>query len=63
MRDSRRILPITIRLQELWCLFPDLRFSQIFELIKAKSGKTDLFYVEDEEILKIMEKIISQNVD
>ena len=50
MRDVNRISRIMNLLQEGWEKVPDWRLGQLFENLKRYMGKSDLFYVEDEDI-------------
>ena len=54
MRDPNRIYEFIKVLTEAWANNPDLRFSQIIENIKRYSNKSDLFYLEDEDMLQII---------
>jgi hypothetical protein len=37
-------------------MVPDWRFGQLIENIKSFSGKSDLFYLEDEDFKKILKE-------
>ena len=55
MRDIARI-PRTLEiLEHYWLKVPDWRLGQLIENLKDFSGKPDLFYVEDDELIKIIE--------
>ena len=54
MRNPDRIYKFLQTLTEAWSTSPDLRFGQIFENIKRYSGKSDLFYIEDEELEQLI---------
>ena len=55
MRDITRI-PRTLEiLEHYWLKVPDWRLGQLIENLKDFSGKPDLFYVEDDELIKIIE--------
>ena len=54
MRDPNRIYEFIKVLTEAWANNPDLRFGQIIENIKRYSNKSDLFYLEDEDMLQII---------
>jgi hypothetical protein len=56
MRDIYRIEPFLKELKKLWEFHQDLRFGQIVAIISAKYSNTDLFYIEDEDFLKYIEK-------
>ena len=63
MRDVNRIYNIMNLLQDIWLLNPDLRFTQILELVfkTFKSENIDLFYVDDEEFAKMLEDLLIVN--
>ena len=54
MRNPERISEIITLLSTVWEKVPDWRFCQIIENIKRYSGKSDLFYVEDEEFERLI---------
>ena len=56
MRDPNRIPVFLTRLQLCWEKVPDWRFGQLIENIKRFSGKSDLFYLEDEDFEKLLEE-------
>lgn len=56
MRDPNRIYEFIKVLTEAWSNNPDLRFGQIIENIKRYSNKSDLFYIEDEDMLQIIKE-------
>ncbi len=53
MRDIKRIEPLLDKLKELWLSSPDLRFGQMIYILQQQS-KIDLFNIEDDEWLKII---------
>lgn len=55
MRDPSRILVFCDRLAKAWQQFPDLRFGQFILNIFYEDGR-DLFYIEDDEMIEIIEK-------
>jgi len=56
MRDKNRIEPTLKIVKELWKKYPDLRLGQL--LINAASvDGTDLFYIEDYDLLQALNKI------
>ena len=57
MRDPQRITTMLDKFQLAWEKNPELRFGQIIEMIKRKSGKDDIFYIEDELIDKYLDEI------
>ena len=54
MRDPKRIPKFLALLQEYWEKVPDWRFGQLIENIKRFSGKSDLFYLEDDEFEQLL---------
>ena len=50
MRDINRINRIMSLLQDGWEKVPDWRLGQLFDNIRRYMNKSDLFYVEDEDI-------------
>lgn len=63
MRDPQRMFPMAQQIMTLWNFYPDMRFFQLMHYIessvKEMSGKNNLFYMEDDEIKKYLEKMIS----
>lgn len=55
MRDPNRITPIINALAEGWAKVPDWRFGQLIENLKRYIGTDDIFYLEDENMLKYIE--------
>jgi hypothetical protein len=62
MRDILRISQFLNKFEQLWKKIPDLRFMQIVTVIqiqaKEKFGIEDLYYLEEDKILEIMNDII-----
>lgn len=60
MHDPNRIPTFCYHLIQLWEQYPDLRFSQIIELIKSDYflKEKNFFYWEDEEVLDIIKRLI-----
>lgn len=52
MRNPDRIPEIITLLQLGWQKVPDWRIGQLLENLKRYTGKDDLFYIEDEEMMK-----------
>lgn len=53
MRDSQRIKPFLVRIEQLWLKNPDFRFGQlIIWLAKIEELNPKLFYLEDKEFLE-----------
>lgn len=55
MRNPNRIYDIMEALTQGWTRVPDWRFGQLIENLKRYIGKDDLFYIEDDEMLKYIE--------
>ena len=58
MRNPARIYPLLNEIGDLWIKEPDLRFGQ---LITNISGGKDLFYIEDENFEKLIDKYKKKN--
>ena len=58
MRDKGRIKDFLVRLEALWNKYPDLRIGQL--LINV-AHKTDIFYIEEDEFIKLMDKWEEEN--
>ena len=58
MRDPKRIKPLLMEIEKQWEKFPDWRFGQLIENIKRFYNIDDLFYTEDDEMLKLIENFI-----
>jgi hypothetical protein len=58
MRDPKRIKTILEKLGEIWERYPDLRFGQ---LILNAFKEYELFYMEDDELLKEIEDLIEMD--
>lgn len=64
MRDINRIPHLLVLLGKLWrqsSEFSDLRFAQIIEILKSKLGTDDMFYIEDEDLIKLMERMVDND--
>jgi len=61
MRDPRRIGKLCERLAAAWRYVPDMRLGQlmidVFTLIKGR----DPFYIEDDEMIELVEKFCKDN--
>ena len=60
MRDPNRIAHLLVLLGKLWKRNSDLRFSQIVEILKSKLGTDDMFYVEDDDLIKLLEEMVDK---
>lgn len=59
MRDKKRIKRILGKLEKVWTEGSDLRLGQGLSNI-AKSREIDLFYLEDEELERILDILIEE---
>ena len=64
MRNPERIPKVLSTIEALWKQWPDLRFWQFVSalqgMVNGCSGRpqdSDLFYLEDDEFLRIMKKV------
>lgn len=58
MRDPKRIKPFCDDLAARWAQYPDLRFGQFisnFMRYLEYHKKGDIFYIEDDELMKLMD--------
>ena len=55
MRDPKRIRKFCERLATAWECYPDQRFGQVIFNVVSEMGR-DPFYVEDDEMISIIEK-------
>lgn len=56
MRDPERIDDFCKKLSEYWHMYPDFRFGQIIENIKSSNGINDIFYIEDNKMMEMIER-------
>ena len=61
MRDPNRIAHLLVLLGRLWKQSPDLRFAQIIEILKSKLWTDDMFYVEDDDLIKLLERMVDKD--
>lgn len=57
MRNPERISKIIAKLQLLWEEIPDQRFCQLVSNITGRSTGQDIFYIEDEDFEKMIDKM------
>lgn len=60
MRDPNRIDKFCDELKELWHKTPDMRFGQFMSNVLSEvcsSTNKDIFYIEDESMMKFMKDI------
>ena len=60
MRDPNRIPEMLFYLGDAWMDNPDLRLGQ---LLVGLVGTKDLFYVEDDKLLMLIQKLIDKNAE
>lgn len=60
MRDPKRIKPLLMEIEKQWEKFPDWRFGQLIENIKRFYNIDDLFYTEDDKMLKLIENFMRE---
>lgn len=58
MRDINRIEPFLSKFEELWRLYPDLRFGQLVTII-GDGLKMDMFDAEERDWVKRIEILLS----
>lgn len=56
MRDPKRIKQLLEAIEHLWNKAPDMRFSQIVNLI-ADQATHDFFYTEDNQVMDIIKQL------
>ena len=61
MRDPNRIAHLLVLLGKLWKRNSDLRFAQIIEILNSKLCTDDMFYVEDEDLIKLLERMVDKD--
>lgn len=54
MRNKYKIVNLLTLFATGWSKVPDMRFGQVIENLKRYSGKEDLFYLEDDEMEKLI---------
>jgi uncharacterized protein YihD (DUF1040 family) len=61
MRDINRIAHLLVLLGKLWKRNSDLRFAQLVEILKSKLGTDDMFYIEDDDLIKLLERMVDND--
>ena len=56
MRDKERIEKVLKQIEEYWLKVPDWRLGQLIENVKIYTGYKDLFFIEDDDLLKLVEE-------
>ena len=54
MRDPKRISQMMNLIQRGWKTVPDWRFGQLIENLSRYIGVDDLFYIEDDKMMKVI---------
>ena len=62
MRDPNRIAYLLVLLGKLWKRNPDLRFAQIIEILKSNLWTDDMFYVEDDDLIELLERMVENMI-
>ena len=62
MRDPNRIEHLLVLLGKLWKRNPDLRFAQIIEILKSNLWTDDMFYVEDDDLIELLERMVENMI-
>lgn len=57
MRNPNRIPEFCNQLAAIWSKYPDWRFGQLIENFKRFVNKSDLFYIEDEDFMKMLKGV------
>ena len=58
MRNPERIPIILEQLKKIWTEHPDMRLGQLLVgAVQKRTGVSDIFYVEDETLLKMVKEI------
>lgn len=55
-RDINRIDPLLEELKIFWKKNQDLRLGQLVSVLASYAGANDVFYVEDDKIMKILKE-------
>lgn len=62
MRDEKRIDVVCNKINEYWHTVPDWRFGQLLcNLLGEELNGRDLFYVEEDEFMKMMDKFFNED--
>lgn len=62
MRNKNRINPFLNKLEKLWLKEPDLRFGQIVCLLQNIMNVDDIFFPEENEWERAIDKLINKEV-
>lgn len=61
MRDPNRIYKFCIKLAEVWSKVPDWRFGQLIANLTCDMTPQEIFYAEDDKMLKLIEEYFNIN--
>lgn len=60
MRDPKRIKQLLNRIESIWKVYPDLRFSQLLMNVFSIEGNPQFYYLEDDEFIEVLTQFYSQ---
>jgi len=63
MRDPNRIYKFCNELARLWSQVPDWRFGQLITNITNDMQSTEFFYIEDDEMMKVMKSCFGEETE
>lgn len=61
MRSKERIKPFLEKIEEHWNKVPDWRFGQLISNFASWLGRRDIFFIEEDEFLELMDKYFSSH--
>jgi len=61
MRSKERIKPFLEKIEEHWNKVPDWRFGQLISNFASWLGRRDIFFIEEDEFLELMDKYFSNH--
>jgi hypothetical protein len=61
MRSKERIKPFLEKIEEHWNKVPDWRFGQLISNFASWLGRRDIFFIEEDEFLELMDKYFSDH--
>jgi hypothetical protein len=61
MRDPKRIGLFLEKIGEYWEKVPDWRFGQLISNFASWLGRRDIFFIEEDEFLELMDKYFSNH--
>jgi len=67
MKDPNRIYKFQGQITRLWMMYPELRYTQLMDLISKKVSETkgcnedyDIFYIEDDVVEQVVNSLIEE---